>query len=237
MSSEDLSSRYASSASSWRGDAASSSPWSAPRRSSIRTSKPETIDAIAGRPSHPARVRSPRATAEGADSSSGDATDMEACVQQPRRSSDTAVKHTPDPMLSIPRPQTRAECQQEARPCPWVGCRHHLLLEVALAGGSRHRATSLRLNIRSSTGGRRPGLRSSAAAALVQVWIDDAIDQLVTMEHTCALDVVDEHPGGLPASRVAKLLAVSKQWTEQEERRPRVQGALSELREYLDDDS
>jgi hypothetical protein len=29
-----------------------------------------------------------------------------------------------------PRPQTRAECQGGIRPCPWVSCRHHLLLDV-----------------------------------------------------------------------------------------------------------
>lgn len=28
------------------------------------------------------------------------------------------------------RPRTRAECVDGPRPCPWVGCRHHLFLEV-----------------------------------------------------------------------------------------------------------
>jgi hypothetical protein len=28
------------------------------------------------------------------------------------------------------RPRTRAECRNGPRPCPWVGCRHHLYLEV-----------------------------------------------------------------------------------------------------------
>lgn len=28
------------------------------------------------------------------------------------------------------RPRTRGECVGGARPCPWVGCRHHLYLEV-----------------------------------------------------------------------------------------------------------
>lgn len=27
---------------------------------------------------------------------------------------------------AIPRPRTRAGCQGAPRPCPWVGCRHHL---------------------------------------------------------------------------------------------------------------
>lgn len=29
-----------------------------------------------------------------------------------------------------PRPRTRAECRDGARPCPYVGCRHHLYLDV-----------------------------------------------------------------------------------------------------------
>lgn len=36
--------------------------------------------------------------------------------------------------LAMPRPATRAECG-DARPCPWVGCRHHMLLEVNPASG------------------------------------------------------------------------------------------------------
>jgi hypothetical protein len=32
------------------------------------------------------------------------------------------------------RPSTRAECP-EFRPCPFVGCRHHLYLEVTATGG------------------------------------------------------------------------------------------------------
>lgn len=34
-----------------------------------------------------------------------------------------------------PRPRTRADCINGPRPCPWVGCRHHLGLEVTRAGG------------------------------------------------------------------------------------------------------
>jgi hypothetical protein len=32
------------------------------------------------------------------------------------------------------RPRTRGECGNE-RPCPWVGCRYHLYLEVRRRGG------------------------------------------------------------------------------------------------------
>lgn len=36
------------------------------------------------------------------------------------------------------RPKTRGECKDGPRPCPWVGCRHHLALEVTPAGRVQH---------------------------------------------------------------------------------------------------
>ena len=35
------------------------------------------------------------------------------------------------------RPRTRRQCVDGPRPCPWVGCRHHLWLEAALEGCER----------------------------------------------------------------------------------------------------
>lgn len=35
------------------------------------------------------------------------------------------------------RPRTRGDCITGTRPCPWVGCRHHLFLEVSDAGTIR----------------------------------------------------------------------------------------------------
>lgn len=34
----------------------------------------------------------------------------------------------------VPRPRTRAECAAIEGPCPWVGCRHHLYLDVLPSG-------------------------------------------------------------------------------------------------------
>lgn len=36
--------------------------------------------------------------------------------------------------LDALRPRTRGECANGVRPCPWAGCRHHLLLSVGRAG-------------------------------------------------------------------------------------------------------
>lgn len=38
--------------------------------------------------------------------------------------------------VDVLRPATRAECSQEARPCPWVACKHHLYLDVNPETGS-----------------------------------------------------------------------------------------------------
>jgi hypothetical protein len=40
------------------------------------------------------------------------------------------------PPVDIPRPMTREECRGEARPCPWVACKHHLYLDVNPETGS-----------------------------------------------------------------------------------------------------
>ena len=40
------------------------------------------------------------------------------------------------PVLDIERPKTRADCKQEARPCPWVACKHHLYLDINPETGS-----------------------------------------------------------------------------------------------------
>lgn len=40
------------------------------------------------------------------------------------------------PPVDIPRPTTREECRGEARPCPWVACKHHLYLDINPRTGS-----------------------------------------------------------------------------------------------------
>lgn len=44
----------------------------------------------------------------------------------------------PEPEVELPRrPTNRSECRDGPRPCPWVGCRHHLYLDVSPRGGIR----------------------------------------------------------------------------------------------------
>jgi hypothetical protein len=121
-------------------------------------------------------------------------------------------------MLAIPRPTNRAECLQEARPCPWASCRYHLLLEVtATKGGDDVRPTTLRLNRPSRLlglpprrSGRRPGLAATATHHVVGQWIDDAVEQLQSMRYTCALDIADEYPDGITELSVGLVLGVSE---------------------------
>ena len=40
------------------------------------------------------------------------------------------------PPVDIPRPTLREECRGEARPCPWVACKHHLYLDINPETGS-----------------------------------------------------------------------------------------------------
>lgn len=79
-----------------------------------------------------------------------------------------------------------------------MGCRHHLLLEV-VATKSRlphSEPTKLVLNRPTRPGqtGRKRGLQSSAAEALVRMWIDDAIEVLSRMRISCELDFVAARP-------------------------------------------
>ena len=57
--------------------------------------------------------------------------------------------------------------------------------------GAAHRSPGLVLNLPRAKGGRRPHLSSSAAAELVRVWIDDALELLWGAPDSCYLDVAD----------------------------------------------
>ncbi len=145
---------------------------------------------------------------------------------------------------SIARPRTRAECRDEARPCPWVSCRHHLAIDIAEASprplgrpSERNgRPTALRLLARTSSGGRRRGLRASAAQHVFEAWLADAVESLALMEFTCALDVVDAYPDGIGHRHLAKILRISKARAENEIRdaRAKVAAAATEARELLE---
>jgi len=41
------------------------------------------------------------------------------------------------PPIDVERPRVRGDCVGDPRPCPFVGCRHHLYLDVTQTGGIR----------------------------------------------------------------------------------------------------
>lgn len=43
----------------------------------------------------------------------------------------------PEPILKVLRPQTRADCVDVPRPCPFVACRYNMYLDVRDDGGIR----------------------------------------------------------------------------------------------------
>lgn len=81
--------------------------------------------------------------------------------------------------LHVLRPQTRGDCIDTPRPCPWVTCQYHLYIDVSAGSGS------LKINF--------PG-RSVHVA-------------LRAMKDTCALDVADR--GGMTLEDVGTRLNVS----------------------------
>ena len=115
------------------------------------------------------------------------------------------------------RPKERGDCCNEnaVRPCPWVACRHHLLVEVDQA---KDKPGKIRLNMLPQEGasGRRPGLSPTATVEEVEKWTDDAVEQLFKMEETCSLDVVEKHPDGASESVIASALGTSHQAVGQE---------------------
>lgn len=200
---------------------ARSSPRSSGRRTSerVRRSGARKATAVTTTPmTAPAAASSSRASVGGASTKRRAARHTEVFDPRPQRRM-RIEQRAEVRMLGVPRPQTRLECQLEARPCPWVGCRHHLLLEVAMPLRYRpgiSRAPALRLNSPSNTPGRRAGLWSSSAAVVVRAWIDAAVEQLSVMPYTCSLDVVRDYPDGLYPRALGVLLGVSRQQADDE---------------------
>ena len=116
--------------------------------------------------------------------------------QLPMPSTSTNSRQEMRTLLQIQRPRTRGGCQAGPRPCPWVACEYHLLLEHGkrtskVRLGASHKSPGLILNLPRARAGRRRHLPSSAAAELVRVWIDDAEEILWGMPDSCELDVAD----------------------------------------------
>ena len=103
----------------------------------------------------------------------------------------------------VTRPETRGECGTQ-RPCPWVSCRYHLLLNVEVG---RKEPPRLRVYHGESLTQTNP----VPSAEHAEKWVDDTVDLLCSMSETCALDVVERNPDGLEETEIAKVFDVTKQ--------------------------
>lgn len=98
------------------------------------------------------------------------------------------------------RPEKRGACMNGLRPCPWIGCRYHLIWETAEAAQmwGRYPGWSLPLG------------RSQARVWGKERWGDERIvDYLMHMPETCVLDVADE--GGVTLETVAQIMGITKE--------------------------
>jgi hypothetical protein len=87
------------------------------------------------------------------------------------------------------RPKTRADCIDRPRPCPWVSCRYHLLLDQTPGG-------TLTINRAGTPPGADRAIRPRRRSLPVEAtWQDTALDALDHLPETCALDVAAR--GGL----------------------------------------
>lgn len=93
------------------------------------------------------------------------------------------------------RPRLRSQCENGIRPCPWAGCRFHLL-ELRERGNGALEADGLALAI-------------DADPSSVEEFTEAAADAVLRMRESCTLDVAGG--AGELAADVAEALGVTRQ--------------------------
>jgi len=111
------------------------------------------------------------------------------------------------------RPKTRADCIDGPRPCPWLGCRYHLGVEVEESRNAR----GIRFFVNEAGTRRSIGDRG----VFVKLWyrgktlpvskmrIDRLVSAVMSRSQTCALDIAEQ--GGLTLAEVGSVLGVSRE--------------------------
>lgn len=137
--------------------------------------------------------------------------DVTSAIPPPRK---RRARRVDLPVHNETPPKTRAECVDGPRPCPWVRCKYHLLIDVKEKGG---------LVVNFETGLRTLSTRRS----LDEEWLDAAVERLDTMKHTCVLDVADQ--GEHTLEEVGELYGLTR-----ERIRQIVDGGVEALREHTE---
>lgn len=121
------------------------------------------------------------------------------------------------------RPQTRADCIDGPRPCPYVGCRHHIYADVSEVGSIHapgHRVLA------------EPQYKHGADE--VEAWLESVSDAVAAAAETCVLDVADR--GSVTLEVTGHLLGYTRERARQVEQtalRKARRAAPEELRDAL----
>ena len=110
------------------------------------------------------------------------------------------------------RPRTRGDCVSGPRPCPWVGCKYHLALDLLTDGGLaspllRHVVCNVR-GYWTMAAPRHAHRR--ATGQQIERWEDELVDRLDSLPYTCALDVAGDL-GGVRLQDIADILGVTRE--------------------------
>lgn len=139
---------------------------------------------------------------------------MAASTPRPCYSPSTGELFTHERPWDEQRPRTRADCIGRPRPCPWVSCKHHLLVDVTPAGGIVVNAPAI-----SEVERGRNRLPVFKRNELSRCEVDEVVlEELDRAERqgwpTCALDVVEEN-GPITLERVATILCITREGVRQ----------------------
>ncbi|MDX1469839.1 MAG: hypothetical protein R3258_10915 [Acidimicrobiia bacterium] len=113
------------------------------------------------------------------------------------------------------RPKTRADCINGPRPCPWLGCKYHLLLDVDDNGTIWIHADA---NCK----------RTIPPWGKMDPEQEQELMSLMDTHETCGLDLADE--GGITAGEVAQTLGVGERRIYEISRRAKGDADPSRLR-------
>lgn len=107
------------------------------------------------------------------------------------------MKQVALPLWATPRalPETRAECP-ETRPCPYVSCRHHMLIESVRRPGRVEIIELSRIAV-------------AIAGKIPERWSDEQIAEILeALPYSCVLDAAAKE--GLSQYEIAEALRVNR---------------------------